>query len=468
MTKHDQGANRFTSRAAAAPGNHVQRLGSFLQATGGTVLPAIFMVWALPVLLAMAWITPPWQNPDEPLHFARAVQVAHGGLIGSRAWGTAGGVSDGAIYHAYAPVQHAAMRPDQRLSLNDLALSGLVAWSPAAAYTSFPNTAQYPPSFYLPDAAAYWAGRIAGASINHTLLLARLLNAALFCAIAAAALAIAVRTRLLLLAVAMLPTTLSLACSASQDSLMQAATMLAVAIIDRVVAQQRSATPREAALATLLLACVAMARPPYAGFLLALGLLSPSPWRTLARTALPAALAVAAWCLAVALHTSVRLGGADIGRQLALLGAHPGSIPIILAATLREYTGGWWAQFIAVLGWTDTPLPHAYIVFASLVLASVCLATPNAPWRRPWLPAAGVAFSVAAILVLQYLTWTWPGQPVVTGVLGRYFTAPAMIAALCLPRFGAAKPAAFAGLLALGAITPAVIVHTLLLRYYLS
>ncbi len=42
---------------------------------------------------------------------ARAVQVAHGGLLGYRAWTTSGGLSDPAIYDAYqagSPCRHAA------------------------------------------------------------------------------------------------------------------------------------------------------------------------------------------------------------------------------------------------------------------------------------------------------------------------------------------------------------------------
>jgi uncharacterized membrane protein len=307
--------------------------------------------------------------------------------------------------------------------------------------------------------------------INHTLLLARALNAVLFAAATTAALGLARRTRLPLLAVAMLPTTLSLACSASQDSLMQAATFLAVALIDRVVTAQRTATRTESLAITALLTCVAMARPPYAGFLLALGLLAPNPTRPLLRLALPAAAIVLAWCALVALHVSVHLGGSDIARQVALLTANPASIPTIIAATLREFAVEWWVQLIAVLGWTDTRFPHSYIWSASAALILAFLAMPALPHRRPWLPAVGIAFALAAILVLQYLTWTWPGQPVVTGILGRYFTTPAMIAALCIPSLGLARwlrVPALSALAMLGAITPAVILHTLVLRYYVQ
>jgi len=43
-----------------------------------------YAVWALPVLLAIAIIAPPWTATDEPFHMARAVSIAHGHVIGER------------------------------------------------------------------------------------------------------------------------------------------------------------------------------------------------------------------------------------------------------------------------------------------------------------------------------------------------------------------------------------------------
>lgn len=439
-------------------------------ALGSRALASLVLAYLLPVLLTIAIVTPPWQNPDEPLHMARAVQVAHGGLLGYRAWTTSGGLSDPAIYAAYAPVRHAAMRPLERLSPADLAASAEIHFSPAPTYVSFPNTAQYPPLFYIADAAAYWIGRAGGISIDRTLLLARAANAILFAFGAAAALAYARRARLLLAAILLLPATLSLACSASQDGPMLAATALSVALLDRIAADRRAASRAETATIAVLLAAVALARPPYAGFLVLLLLLGPNPTRASLRLMAATAGCVLAWCLLVALHTSVRLSQADLHAQLAFLAGNPGRIPAIIAATARAYLPDYWQQLIGVLGWTDTALPPAYEWFASLVLILAAVASAAGPARHIWLPLAGIAFAAVAIFVLQYLTWTWPGQLVITGVLGRYFTPLAMVLALALPAWPWAarvRGPAILGVLALAAVTPAVMVHSLMVRYYL-
>ncbi len=426
---------------------------------------ALYLAYTLPLLLVVALITPPWQNPDEPLHVARIVQVAHGGLIGSRAYGTAGGWSDRAIYDAYKPVAHAAMHPDQRLSGADLQASRAVQWTPQLAYTSFPNTAQYPPMFYVPGAAAYWAGRAGHLSIDRTLILIRLTNAVLFACISAAALKLSQRTRPFLAAILLLPTTLSLACAAGQDSLLFAATALAVALLDRIITAQRPATRPESLLIAALLICVAAARPPYAGFLLALLLLDPKPTaRTLRLMAISAAL-VLAWCLAVAVHVTVKLGGADITRQLAFISANPGEILPIIAHTIRNSSWPDWQQFIGVLGWTDTILPTPYILAQTCVLAAAAAACSGVT-RLRWAPAAGAAFAVLAIFVLQFLTWTWPGQLEITGVLGRYFIPTTLLLALVLPSRAILAPRmAWMAIGLAASITPATMVHAILIRY---
>jgi hypothetical protein len=202
---------------------------------------------------------------------------------------------------------------------------------------------------------------------------------------------------------------------------------------------------------------------------------------------------VLAWCLLVALHTSVPLHGADMSRQLAFVHAHPETIPATITDTLRLFPLGWWTELIGVLGWTDTRLPTAYIIFGSAVMILAALSMPSGATqpdsgpagsrasrvrRSPWLPALGLVLCFVAILVLQFFTWAWPGQRLITGILGRYFTVPAMVASLCLPSLGIRllgirilvnrlKPVALIALLGMGIITPAVTFHAVVVRYYL-
>jgi uncharacterized membrane protein len=443
-----------------------------MKSAGEGLLPRLWawgfgLAYLVLVLLTLAVVTPVWQNPDEPFHMMRAVQVAHGELMGHRAWGSAGGSSDPAIYDAYVPVQPVAMHPERRVTLPALAASGAVTWRTSTIYTPFPNTVQYGPAFYLPDATAYWVGRAASLTVDHTLLLARAINALLCALLTVIALARARRTLLPLACILLLPTSLALGASAGQDGLMFACTALVVATLDRAISEQRAASRGEMVLLACLLVCIGMARPPYAAFLMVLWLAVPAPqvvWKT------PAVVAamVLAWCVAVALHVSVHLGGADMGRQFALLMTDPWQISRIAMATAGAFGIDYAVQFIGVLGWTDTRLPSSFIAAIGIVLLLAALAGTQGPARRPLLPLAGAIIATFAIFVLQYLTWTWPGQPVVTGVLGRYFPPVVMIMALALPRLPIrVGTVACCAVLAQAIITPAVMLHSIILRYYI-
>jgi hypothetical protein len=49
---------------------------------GKSAVMALFLLCALPVTVFTALITPPGQSPDEETHFARALGLLHGAVLG--------------------------------------------------------------------------------------------------------------------------------------------------------------------------------------------------------------------------------------------------------------------------------------------------------------------------------------------------------------------------------------------------
>jgi uncharacterized membrane protein len=73
------------------------------------------------------------------------------------------------------------------------------------------------------------------------------------------------------------------------------------------------------------------------------------------------------------------------------------------------------------------------------------------------------------VLVIQYLTWTVPGAPVVDGLQGRYFLPPALMLVTLLPkteRVVSRRDMVRAAVVLFPVISVAATVYTLLLRYY--
>ena len=87
--------------------------------------------------------------------------------------------------------------------------------------------------------------------------------------------------------------------------------------------------------------------------------------------------------------------------------------------------------------------------------------------------AAGVACAVLGVFLVQYVAWTPPGHAIVEGIEGRYFLAPALAGAALLPALGRIRAprlqcALLALILVFPAISLAVAMRAIVLRYYLG
>jgi uncharacterized membrane protein len=435
-------------------------------------IPVFYLVWALPLLLALSVLIPPAQQPDEPAHFLRTVQIAGGSLFGHRVGSSAGGPADTAVIPALAPFFPALFHPEVKITSAMYAASNSIRWAGKTQVQEFPNVAIFPPFMYAPGVLAVWVGRALDLTVLRTLYLARMANALAAALVTYLALVAARRTRCALAALAAMPMMLALDVSASHDALMIALVFLAVGMIDRVVDEDRDATGLETALIAAALALPAMARPPYAAFSALLLLTAPirslRPWAA----AVAVGAATCAWWVYTAMFSLTRLAPADPSAQWALVKADPTLIVPVLWQTLVWQWMGLGEQLVGKLGWLDTRLPPFFIFVAAGVLILTFVSATAGLARRPWLPAAAVFAGVLIMGVSFYFVQSPPGFPMVAGLQGRYFLPFAAVFALavpCLPTFGRRiLPLAAAALAVLALSCPVVVVDTLVTRYYLG
>ncbi len=296
-------------------------------------------------------------------------------------------------------------------------------------------------------------------------------------AISAIAIALAGTASIWLFAIMLLPMSLALSAAITQDGPMLASVALAVALSLRL--RNPQAAHRQAAFITLcvLLALVGMARPPYAAFaLLALGARVPIAWRMAGLAGILAC--VAGWSAANFSYVVVPhwpIGEVNPSLQLQFLLHHPGQWLQLLSATWDKYGEIERLSFIGYLGWLDVDLPVFYHRLAWAVLALAALAAwfagtglPRA--RHAALVALSLLCACAGICLIQYLTWTVVGAPVIDGVQGRYFLAPALVLGALLARPMTARsriaPWLAAPVLVFPIMSIAITMHAVLLRYY--
>ena len=153
--------------------------------------------------------------------------------------------------------------------------------------------------------------------------------------------------------------------------------------------------------------------------------------------------------------------------------------------TLDVYWVHYRQQFIGQLGWLEVTLPNSYYAAAWVALLVAFIASlpvagetsrPAGPDRRSiMLAASAVTCTILGLFAIQYLTWTAPGSALVEGVQGRYFIVVVLPAApflrFVLPASRAAllnRAWAVAATILFPAISVAVMIRQIVVRYYLS
>jgi len=404
--------------------------------------------------------------PDEPTHLMRAAQLSQGELVGKVFEGGAGGVIDGSIgrlFLVFLDYQRAGAPPVPEEAYR---AARQIRWLGEPWQADFRNTAQYGPLPYLPQAIGLGFGRLFGLSLLDSYYLARGLAMMTAFALGAWALRLTSWLRPLGRMVLLLPMSLFLAASASQDGILIALGLLTAAIAGRAIERDEAPGPILYAVAALAVATLAMARLPYAALIL-LFLLKPMRGRRAVTASVCVILAVAAWQWAIA---DLRAGASypgrdrvvDAHRQLDGLLAEPARAWDVAAATLgnegvRDF---YLHSIIGNLGWLTLPLAlwtYNWALWAFCgVWLSRCLAARHTRPLDMLLTWLAVGLAIGGIFLGLYLTWTGVGALIVEGVQGRYFLPLLGFLPLLLPAWPALRGriAFTLGILALLAALP--------------
>jgi uncharacterized membrane protein len=446
----------------------------------------VFLLFAVPLVVFLAVRTPAFQTPDEVNHFFRSYQVAHGVLFARE-----GGYTDSAIDDLYTFVAKLPFNPQAHMTAAEVAGARTVRWSGRLKYHSFPNTAAYFPADYIPQAFGILIGQACGLGVLNTLILARLLNGAAAIVICAFALALCRRGKVMIFAVLLLPMTLSLFASCSQDATLIALACLAFSLISR---QLEAAVPMTSATAAVVFGAIfiiAIGRPPHAALALVFFIPGLLPSRSKTRQRLTALVLTGitvtftlAWWIAGLLGTRsisqsyeslgppIAPGNVDPKMQLINLLHHPGIVGNLLGYAVyhrTEYIG----QFIGCLGWLDTVMPLLYYLAMIMVFALAVIAEMG---HGPAIPRVATAIilgaslvSIAGVFFIQYLISTPVGQVALT-MQGRYFIPIVVAIAAGLPSLGDSSRQTYDRatwiVVAAQLITVAVLPHVIMARYY--
>jgi uncharacterized membrane protein len=410
-----------------------------------------FLIIAFVFGTALVFLLPPFQSADEPYHLLRAYQITEGNFVARQKdiRGIPGGFLPASLYNLWLPFSKIGFHPEVKASLRQIEDAMHIPLRPAdRIFITFPNTAHYCPTCYLPQCLGIGLGRLLNLPPLAMLYLGREANLLVWTLLGFFALRSAPAIARPLFLLLLMPMSLFVASTLSADPSTNAVAALFTALICKYFVQGPDSIDRKAMLILLVLAiplCVSkLAYVP----LLALLLLIPranygGPRKYVMKLAILIAICLGCFVLWVHISSSVDTqismsNNVSAHQQLQLLQRHPLHFATLLLETFYRQGWSFLQSYVCLLGWSDMYLPTAVVVSYLLIMFLACWSSEDSP-RLPSplscaiviLPAVTISF--LAIAILSYLYWSPVALSYIYGISGRYLIplSPAVIVLLC-------------------------------------
>ncbi|HEX4053422.1 MAG TPA: DUF2142 domain-containing protein [Tepidisphaeraceae bacterium] len=422
-----------------------------------TFLPAwtrpdrAFLAIALVFGTALVLLIPPFQSADEPYHFLRAYQITEGEFVSRQTdtRGFAGGYLPISLYELWLPFSKIGFHPDVKASVQQIRDAMRIPLQPQARiFITFPNTAHYCPTCYVPQCLGIALGRVLHLPPLAMLYLGREANLLFWILLGFFALRSAPAIARPLFLLLLMPMSLYVASTLSADPSTNAEAILFTALICKYFNSGPHSIGRKAFLLLLVLSVpLCVSKLVYVP-LLALLLLIPArnfggTGKFMAKFAALAAICAAlllSWVRASSnLDTRNSMSNNVSARaQFQLLEQHPTHFAALLGETLQQRGWSFLQSYVGVIGWLDMYLPAPVVVgYVLLLLAACWWCEDQPPLPSPILSATAilpaVIISFLAIALLDYLYWSPVGFPFIDGIHGRYLIplTPAIFILAC-------------------------------------
>jgi uncharacterized membrane protein len=402
----------------------------------------LFLVLGALFGLCFLVLTPPFQVPDEPVHFLRAYQVSQGQLVARQdSGGTPMGYLPVALNELTVPFKPLPLHPESKVSLGEIAQANAIKLDGSErTFVAVPFTAPYNPVCYLPQAIGILVGRVFHCTALEALYLARL--GALIAWLVAVFWAVKTTPvgKWAFVAVSLLPMTVFEAPSVAADSFTYAMVALTAAYAAKYSMSHMSLSRRQVLGIVALSVVVSCVKTPYSLVFLIL-ILAPLASREGRRHyllvcgagLLLCSVLIGSWYW-VAQRTSVgapRSGTfTSTTAQLNNIARNPRAFPVAFRNTYfgkRSFVQRLDRECIGVLGWLDTPLPPWAVLLGNITLILSFLLIENRLASLPALYKAGYLCLFVMIFLginlLLYLSWNAIGADIISGLQGRYFLA---------------------------------------------
>ena len=393
----------------------------------------IFMIAAGFIL---SFLTPYFQIPDEPNHFARAYQISEGIFISPvelRNDDKITAVTDSPKVFFQQKYTYNLFSGDKRYSPNDIVeLISAPLNDNERTKIYIHNTGQYSPVVYFPQALAAYIVRCLGGTAG-AIYYAMRLGAVIFAALCVfGAVRVLPEKGLLIFLLSMMPMYLAESASVSADAVTYGVCIFASAYLLSLRRSEEKLTHSQMMLLLVLAIIVGQSKQIYGAVLLLYFLI---PYKKLGgmKKYILFGAAVLGICLASSLIwtyiSTVRYGVASAmhkvsnpQEQMKFIADNPLKVLVIFIKSNILSAPYLAVSFIGKLGWLSFRMPlWFYPVYCILIIIAGVYGNLNLSFRDRMIMLAGGLLTLFAMDLFEYLTWTAPGALRVDGLQGRYF-----------------------------------------------
>lgn len=446
-----------------------------------------FVVMAVLFGLVFAFITPPFEAPDEPVHFFRSYQVSTLNFSVDKVGTTYGGLMPASLQDTISATwdkSALAFHPNLKYPLGYTRDALSIKTTDHQHVYDFSTTAYYSPVSYIPQALGIGIARVLSLPPIIMMYFGRIFNLAAWILLFSLAINFLPRRKWALVFLALIPMALFQAASLSADVMATGLVALLMSMILRYISLNKQLSKLDLAWLVAVAVLLALSKQIMFLFVPLLLLLGKNLFASKRQAYLLKAVLIvvplaffAIWSLHVhGIPQSNSVGGIDPPAQEKFILHHP--LRYILAL-INVYFFNWGdgivKSFFGNFGWVDTPLSE-FIVVAGYISMTVLLLAHTGQYKA-WLNQKQKAYLsiIAAIYVLAvstalYVYFTPVGFKIIVGLVGRYYLPAAIILIPVLHgRWMKVSPAAYRRL----AIWSPVILLvsssiTIFIRYYIN
>ena len=385
--------------------------------------------------IAFLVLIPPFQVPDEYEHYYKSWDLSNGNIVPEKIGNKAGVSVPESVKimtdNTYQKWKYFILN-HQKMDMTYLLSIPLQSSSSVFVDISKYAVITYSPLPYLASALSIDAGELFDLSPLMLMYLGRLGNLLLWLFIVGLAIRITPVFKWGFLAIALMPMTLFQAASLSADSMAIGLSFLAIAIFLKLALDDkiRKISTKHVIIMISITLLLGLAKLPYIILILLFFLIpshkfegSKKMFKIFGLLFLLGVLIIAFWNFMVNGLYMPLDPGISLTDQLFYILQHPMDFIQTMINTSSQYAGELPGIVIGNWAYADTPIPnwiYGTYLFALVLIAAFDKSSFKMSIKQKYILLGLFLLITCTIFVLEYLTWTYIGAPVIHGIQGRY------------------------------------------------